>query len=113
MAQVKYKQKRRPEKDTPMFELLHAIRNIKATELSEMIAKKTKQRVAPQTIRNWRNNKTRYASSRTERLALKAVNIQLMQIPENRIKEVQNLLKAQKAASKVRTIFTEKELSYH
>lgn len=104
MAVVKYKQKRKIERDTPMFELLHAIKGINATELSDLIFKKTKQRVAPQTIRNWRNNKTRYASSRTERLALKAVNIQLVQIPQNRLKEVISLLKVNKAVKKVRTI---------
>lgn len=106
MALANYKQKRKPERDTPMFELLHAIRDIKATELSRMIEKKTKERVAPQTIRNWRNNNTRYASSRTERLALAAVDISLLQIPKHKLREVKALLKADEIAKKVRVIYT-------
>lgn len=102
MANIKYKQNRKIERDTPMFELLRAIRDHSANEISALIFKKTKQRVAPQTIRNWRNNKTRYASTRTERLALKAMNIQLVQIPQNRLQEVQALLKIEKANKQIK-----------
>lgn len=85
-----------------MFDLLHAIRELKATEISTIIFKKTKQRVAPQTIRNWRNNKTRYASTRTERLALKAVDISLMQIPNESLDAVRFLLQSHANAKTAR-----------
>lgn len=116
MAKIKYRQKRKWERDTPMFELLHAIRDINATELSRIIEKKTKKTVAPQTIRNWRNNKTRYASSRTERLALAAVDISLLQIPKHKLNEVKALLRVDAAGKKAKLIFqkeNEREIRIH
>lgn len=92
MATNKYKQKRRPEKDGPMFELLHAIREYKSKELVLLVEKRTGQKINKSTIDNWRNNKTRYASTRTERLCLKAIDIVLLQVPKYRVPEVKALL---------------------
>lgn len=71
-----WKRPAKPERDRTVFEVLHAIRDMKPTEVNQ------KTYVSAQTIRNWRNMKVRWPQHHTLSAVAAVAGLEFRLVPK-------------------------------